>query len=225
MKGFDMSICKGPLKPVLLAALSLLLWPAWALAQQEGNNFRTLSPPQPTENPGKIEVTEFFSYACPHCNEFYPLLTAWLAKQKKDVVLRRVPVGYERPPWIALQHAYYALESDGDLPKLDAALFSAIHQQQRRLFDEQSLADWVGANGGDSAKFASAFSSFGVNSQVAQADKMSDDYGVAGVPTMAVDGKYVALGDTHEQILANVDALVAKVRAQHPTAGAASKPK
>src|ERR1700733_8518429 len=115
--------------------------------------------------------------------------------------------------------------TDGDLPKLDAALFSAIHQQQRRLFDEQSLADWVGANGGDSAKFASAFSSFGVNSQVAQADKMSDDYGVAGVPTMAVDGKYVALGDTHEQILANVDALVAKARAQHPTAGAASKPK
>jgi predicted DsbA family dithiol-disulfide isomerase len=53
---------------------------------------------------------------------------------------------------------------------------------------------------------------------------MSDDYGVAGVPTMAVDGKYVALGDTHEQILANVDALVAKVRAQHPT-GATSKPK
>ena len=221
-----MSICKGPLRLAWCAAASLLLlWPTFGLAQREGTNFRTLSPPQSTADPGKIEVTEFFSYACPHCNEFYPLLSAWLAKQKKDVVLRRVPVGYERPPWIALQRAYYALESDGDLAKLDAALFSAIHKQQRRLFDEQSLADWVGANGGDSAKFTTAFNSFGVNTQVAQADKMSEDYGVEGVPTMAVDGKYVALGDSHEEILANVDALITKVRAQHTAAGPASKPK
>src|ERR1700733_1693803 len=88
MKGVDMSICNGPVKSALFAALALLLWPAWALAQ-EGTTFRPVVPPRPTDSPGKIEVIEFFSYACPHCNDFYPLLQQWQAKQGKDGVLQR----------------------------------------------------------------------------------------------------------------------------------------
>jgi thiol:disulfide interchange protein DsbA len=186
----------------------------------EGKNFRLVVPAQPIDNPGKIEVIEFFSYACPHCNEFHPLLTAWLARQGKDVVLRRIPAGYSRPPWIVLQHAFYALQSTGDLNRLDGPLFSAIHEQHRRLYDQQSIADWVGANGGNSEAFMNAFNSFGVNNQIAEADRMSEVFGVEGVPSMAVDGKYLALGDTFEDILANTDMLIAqervRLRAAHP---------
>ena len=42
------------------------------------------------ESVGKIEVLEFFSYGCPHCNEFYPMISAWAAKQPKDVIDRKV---------------------------------------------------------------------------------------------------------------------------------------
>ena len=69
------------------------------------------------------------------------------------MVLRRIPAGYSRPPWIVLQHTFYALQSTGDLNRLDGALFSAIHEQHRRLYDQQSIADWVGANGGNSEGF------------------------------------------------------------------------
>jgi protein dithiol oxidoreductase (disulfide-forming) len=203
-----------------LAGLALAL-PGLAAEPKEGVNYRAVVPAQPSDSPGKIEVTEFFSYACPHCNEFYPLLTAWLGKQGKDVVLRRVPVGYGRPQWIAMQHAYYALLSTGDVKRLDGALFNALHEQHRRLYDLQSLTDWVGANGGNAEGFQAAFNSFGVNSQVARADAMSDAYAVEGVPTMAVDGKYKALGDTFADILSNTDMLIEKERAQlHPAAPA-----
>src|SRR5271156_5595546 len=90
-------------------ALAAVLGGAPALAQVEGTNYSVLSPAQPTQSPGKIEVVEFFSYACPHCAEFYPLVSTWLAMQPKDVAFRRVPVGFERPPWINLQRAYFAL--------------------------------------------------------------------------------------------------------------------
>jgi hypothetical protein len=43
---------------------------------------------------------------------------------------------------------------------------------------------------------------------------MAEVFVIEGVPTMTVDGKYVALGDTFEDILANTDMLVAKERAQ-----------
>src|SRR5881392_564246 len=51
----------------------------------EGTDYRKIEPPQPTDSPGKIEVIEFFSYMCPHCKEFYPLVSTWEAKLPKNV--------------------------------------------------------------------------------------------------------------------------------------------
>jgi len=213
------------LAPVLVAAL-LATAPARVLAQQEGTEYRTLTPPRPTATPGKIEVTEFFSYACPHCNEFSPQLHAWLATQQKDVVLRRVPVGFNRPPWINLARAFYALKSLGLLDQLDAPLFNAIHEEHQQLFDEDALANWVAKNGGSAEKFAAAYTSFGVNNETVQGDAMAEDYGVDAVPTLAVDGRYVALGNTFPEILKNTAALVARARAAHaPAARPAKKAK
>jgi thiol:disulfide interchange protein DsbA len=189
-------------------------------AQQEGTEFRRVIPRQPTESPGKIEVTEFFSYACPHCHEFYPLLTAWIAQQPKDVVLKRVPVGFGRPPWENLQRAFYALKVTGDYQRLDGLLFSAIHDKHEMLDEEPALAEWVAHNGGSADKFAAAYTSFSVNNQTVQADKMAEDYAVDAVPTMAVNGEYVALGESYAEILTNTTKLVARVRAER----AAAKP-
>jgi protein dithiol oxidoreductase (disulfide-forming) len=197
-----------------LCALAALLFAAPAARAQEGTTFRPVVPPRPTDSPGKIEVIEFFSYACPHCNDFYPLLQQWQAKQGKDVVLQRVPVGFDRPAWVNLQRAYYVLQVNGDLPRLDGALFQAIHEKHEQLFDEQSLATWVGHNGGSADKFASAYVSFNVNNLTVQADRLAESYGVDAVPTIAVDGRYVALGNTYVEILANTDQLIAKVRAE-----------
>ena len=208
----------------LLACLWVLS-AAPAFAQAEGTDYRVLAPAQPTQSPGRIEVLEFFSYACPHCAEFAPILGTWKATLGKDVVFRKVPVGFDRPPWINMQRAYYALLATGDLERLDARLFVAIHEQHLPLFQEQALFDWVGKNGGNAEKFAAAYTSFGINNQTVQADKMAEDFQITGVPTMAVDGRYVALGDSFTEILANTDKLIAKVRAEHAAAPGGPKKK
>ncbi len=204
-------------------ALAGVLQAPPARAQVEGTDYALLTPNQPTQSPGKIEVLEFFSYACPHCAEFYPLVTTWLAMQPKDVTFRRVPVGFERPPWINLQRAYFALLASGDFNHLDGQLFAAIHQEHQPLFEESALADWVGKNGGNAEKFAAAYTSFGINNQTVQADKMAEDYHITGVPTLVVDGKYTALGNTLSELLANTDKLIAKVRAERAAAAPARK--
>ena len=48
----------------LLAIVGIAAFAPQALAQSQ--LYSVLSPPQPHE-PGKIEVTEFFWYGCPHC--------------------------------------------------------------------------------------------------------------------------------------------------------------
>ena len=72
----------------VLIALSLLL-PMAAIAQpmapglpRPGIDFEMLQTPQPTYGnaKGKIEVVEVFSYACPHCAHFQPMVGAWKKK-------------------------------------------------------------------------------------------------------------------------------------------------
>jgi protein dithiol oxidoreductase (disulfide-forming) len=213
----------GSLPLTALAAIVALL-PLVAAAQLvEGTDYRTLAPPQPTSSPGKIEVLEFFSYACPHCAKFYPIVSAWAAKLPKDVVFKRVAVSYGRPPWMNLSRTYYALQATGDLKKLDGALFSGIHEEHQNLFDEQSIAEWVGKQGGDASRFAAAYVSFGVNNQTVQADQMAEDYAIDAVPTLVVNGRYVVMSpsqgtDQEEEsifrdLLVRTDRVIALARA------------
>lgn len=195
----------------------------------EGQDYRSLTPPRPTSSPGKIEVVEFFSYACPHCAKFNPLVRAWIAKQPKDVAFKRVAVSYGRPQWMNLARAYYALEASGGLNKLDAALFRAIHDERQNLFDEQSLADWVGKQGGDATAFANAYVSFGVNSETVRADQMAEDFAIDAIPTLAVNGRYVVISpaqaadeeQTFRELLTLADRVIAMARSNAPRAAAA----
>src|SRR5213595_1767867 len=62
-----------------------------AIDVQEGKHYVRLAQSQPVESGSKIEVIEFFSYACPHCAHFEPLLGPWLKKLPADVQFRRIP--------------------------------------------------------------------------------------------------------------------------------------
>jgi thiol:disulfide interchange protein DsbA len=201
----------------------------------EGRDYRLLTPPRPTSSPGKIEVLEFFSYGCPHCARFSPLVSTWAAALPKDVDFKRVPVSYGRLPWMNLSRAYYSLEATGDLKKLDGALFRAIHDEHQSLFDEQSIADWVGQQGGDAARFASAYASFGVNKGTVLADQMAEDYGIEGIPALVVNGRYAVVSpgqaaDPDEErifreLLVRTDKVIAMARAAaRQTASAAKAP-
>jgi protein dithiol oxidoreductase (disulfide-forming) len=207
--------------PLLALTLLVLALPLWAAGLVEGTDYRTLEPPQHTEANGKIEVLEFFSYGCPHCNEFSPLVNAWAAKLPKDVVFKRVATGMGRIAWTNLAKAYYALEATGDLARLDGQIFHAIHEEHQPLFDEKAISTWVGEHGVDAKKFQVAFDSFGVNTKLIQAEQMVENYKIEGVPSLAVGGKYVVMGNSFEQLLANTDALIAKVRAERGAGAAA----
>jgi len=209
------------LAALMLCAASGLLASSSASAQLvEGADYRRLSPPHPTSSPGKIEVLEFFSYGCPHCAKFYPLVSGWAAKLPKDVAFKRVAVSYGRPAWTNLARAYYALEATGQLARFDGPLFHAIHDEHLQLFDAQAISDWIGKLGGQADKFTNAYASFGINNQTVQADQLVEDYQVDAVPTLEINGRYVLLSpgeaadeeQTFRELLAHADQLIARVR-------------
>jgi thiol:disulfide interchange protein DsbA len=200
----------------ILAVLSCMLV-APAYAQVENQDYKKVTPPQPTAS-DKVEVIEFFSYGCPHCNAMQPLIEKWAADLPANVSFTRIPVSFGRREWGQLSRAYYALEATGDLKRLDDALFDGIHKEHRPLFDEDNLSAWAGEHGVDAGKFRAAFESPGVSAKTMRAEQIARQYVVNSIPTVIVDGKYIALGKTHEEMLKIARQLVDKSAAERQTA-------
>jgi thiol:disulfide interchange protein DsbA len=183
-----------------------------------GHDYVVLNTPQRQESNGKIEVVEFFSWGCPHCYEFHPMLSRWIATLPKQASFKRVPVGLGHPEWDALAKAFYALQVTGDVDRLDSQIFDDIHKNHVWLHDEQSITAWVGKHGVDVVKFTAAFRSFGVNTTVGQAEQRAVDYRIPGVPTLAIAGKYTVEGN-QAKMLSTADQLIVMERAASNKSG------
>lgn len=182
----------------------------------EGQDYTLINPAQPTSNPGKIVVTEFFSYQCPHCFAFLPSVTAWAAKLPKDVVFERVPVSLGHQVWQPIAQAFYALQALGKGDQFDKAIFNGIHMQNARLVDEQSIADFLSKLGVKPDDFKAAYHSFSVESNTKRAEQMMKTHKVQGTPTLVVNGKYVVLSEgtkNFDDLLARTDKVIAMARA------------
>jgi thiol:disulfide interchange protein DsbA len=192
----------------LLAAAALA--PA-AVAQQQAP-FLHISPPIATEAPGRIEVVEFFWYECPHCYELEPLLDRWIPKLAKDVQFRRVPATFNAR-WLISARVFYALESMGLESKLHRPIMDAIHKDRMRITDDRQLAEWLGKQGVDVAKFQAAMKSFAVESKLKRADQLVRDAKIDGVPALMVNGRYlVPAGGNLQRLLDTADALIEQSR-------------
>lgn len=79
---------------------------AQAAVPDEGIDYRVLREPVPTSSPGKIEVLEFFWYACPHCYQLEPHLGRWKPSLGRMLPLNgfmsrfaEIPIKRSSTPW------------------------------------------------------------------------------------------------------------------------------
>ncbi|QKV51576.1 thiol:disulfide interchange protein DsbA/DsbL [Comamonas antarctica] len=167
---------------------------AQATAPKEGKDYAKLSKPvATTAGPGKVEVLEFFWYSCPHCNAFEPAFAAWKSAAPADVVVQRVPVGFNAS-FIPQQKLYYALLAMNKLDELHTKVFRAIHVERNRLAKDEDIFAWIGQQGVDVNKFKESYNSFTVSNQVRKATQLQQDYNVEGVPSIGVAGRYYTDG-------------------------------
>ena len=205
----------------LLLPLALIAQPVIAAEPQEGRDYSAVVPALPPPDPGKVVVTEFFSYACPHCFTFAPVLKSWEAQLPNDVVLDRVAVAVGHQPWVLPAQLFYALRSVNKHQELDSAVFDAIHVQRVNLSTARQVVDWVAARGVDRSAFEAALGAFSVKSFVARGDQLAQAARIPGVPTLVIDGRYRVEIDTSRDFgaqLAVVDALIAKAQAERGAA-------
>jgi protein dithiol oxidoreductase (disulfide-forming) len=192
-----------------------------------GVNYDVISPAQPTTvAPGKVEVLEVFWLACPHCFALEPYIEQWRKTKPAYIQFVRVPVMWG-PVHRAHARLFYTLEALGRDDLVDKA-FAYLHNLESQTGNEEVLFSnsqsqtfqqqqaWAEQNGVNADAFANAYNSFYVNTQLQQADEITNAYQVQGVPFIAVDGKFTTDvgkasggGDDPNKLISLIDFLAA----------------
>jgi thiol:disulfide interchange protein DsbA len=185
-----------------------------AYAADQHEEVTRLKNPQPTADPGQVEVIEFFWYGCPHCHKLEPMVEAWQKRLPKNVAFRREHVVWgSGNPVEAHARLFLTLRSLGLIAQHHQAVFEAMHQRKLKLQSEAEIMQWAASRGLDRARFEAAYKSFGTNVQLQRARSRTADYLIESVPSFAVNGKYVtSLGAAHgeQNLFALLDKLVAQ---------------
>ncbi|MBQ4854966.1 thiol:disulfide interchange protein DsbA/DsbL [Rhodanobacter sp. B2A1Ga4] len=172
----------------------------------EGKNYFLIDPAQPTSHPGKIEVTEVFSYGCPACNGFHSTVDQIARSLPPNAVMNYLAASF-RPDenWPMYQRAFYAAQALDLVGKTHDAMFDAVwksgelstynlkssglkpHEAWPTIED---AAKFYAKYGVDPKEFVGVANSFTVNTKMKRADDLMKAYGVDSTPTMIVNGKY-----------------------------------
>jgi len=165
-------------------------------------------------NTPKPEVMEFFSYFCPHCYQFEPIMAELKKQLPADVTFKRTPVaflGKEMGP--ELQRAYAVADLLKVEEKVTPVIFKRIQAEgnppQSRA-DVRAMFEQAGVDGKD---FDGAVDSFAVTGMVAQYDRNTGSMNIRAVPSTVVNGKYLVKTEgikSTEEYIALVNFLLQK---------------
>jgi thiol:disulfide interchange protein DsbA len=155
--------------------------------------YETISPAQPVQNPNKIEVIEFFWYGCPHCYHLEPSVAAWLKTKPANVEFIRQPAVFSEA-WGKHAKLFYTAEVLGVLDKVHDDIFDAVQNKKEKLSTEDEAAKFFVAHGVKEEDFHNAYKSFAVDTKTRQAEGVGPRYGITGVPSLIVNGKYRVTG-------------------------------
>ncbi len=213
-RDFSGSLARAAVAVPALAATGLAWGQKPALVPEEGRHFTLIPKAQPGSQSGKIEVIEFFSYACPACSNFEPVLEPWVRNLPKDVAFRRVPVHFLANAE-NFQRTYFALEVLGLVEAMQKKIFTAVHVEHANMAKPEDIAAVVARSGTDPQKFLAAFNSFSVAGAVGKAKATVNAYAIERIPTLAIHGRYLTSpgqAGGAMQGLAVADHLIARVR-------------
>ncbi|GLS90415.1 thiol:disulfide interchange protein [Psychromonas marina] len=171
----------------VFAALILLPLSLQAADFKEGTHYEVVKQ-NATSTP---QVLEFFSFYCPHCFKFEPLMAQLEAKLGDDVEIKKNHVnflGKEMGP--QLTQAYAAAELLKVEDKVASLIFDQIHTQRKAINGEAGVLAIFEKAGIPEVEAKGALASFPATGIASQMKRNTETFQIRGVPSLIVNGKY-----------------------------------
>ena len=168
----------------------------------------------PVTTGNEIEVMEFFYYGCEFCSRMEPHLDLWLKGLSPDIKFKRVPA-LRRTAWVPLTRVYFALEQLGEIERLHAEVYYAVHDDGLNLGNSSELMKWAKRFGVDGPKLAELLDSDSVIMKVQRARDDTVAYSIRATPSFVVDGRYMTsagMTGSVDSLFAVIDGLIERAR-------------
>ena len=175
-------------KILAFASVALLSLSVQAAKFTEGEYYKVLELPK-SSSP---VVTEFFSFYCPHCNSFEPIIQQLKKNLPDNAKLQKNHVSFMGGNMgKSMSKAYATSVVLGVEDKMTPVLFARVHDMQKPPRNDNELRQIFLDEGVSAEDFDGAFNSFAVNSMVNRFNKAFQDSGLTGVPAVIVNNKYL----------------------------------
>jgi thiol:disulfide interchange protein DsbA len=224
----------------VLGAVTLFLTSsalALPLKYNEGTDYFRINPVQRTTVPaGKVEVLEVFSYGCPACNQFQPVIEELKKALPANAQMAFLHASFKpEESWPVFQRAYFAAQSLGIADKAHQAIYDAIWKtgeigivdpNSGRLKRQQPTINDVAKcyerlTGVKQAAFLAAANSAAIDTKMRLADAQIEAMRVPGTPCIVVNGRYRVNLDSIRSVEQLVD-MVKFLVAQESRGGSAA---
>lgn len=176
------------------ALFTSLAFFAQAKGFQEGKHYEIVKA-APTQAP---EVREYFSFYCPHCFKFEPLMTELKEQLPADTKLIKNHVDFMRNASKKMQNIMSKALATAEVLNVEesqvAAIFKYIHVHRGVFTSLRDVRNVFVLNGVDGDAFDKTFASDAVQQRFEQMKKhqetLSKSGALSSVPTVVVNGKY-----------------------------------
>jgi protein dithiol oxidoreductase (disulfide-forming) len=206
-----------------------------------GVNYFLIEPARPTSvPPGKVEVTEVFSYGCPACNAFVAIMRQLKQSLPANAVVDFVPAAFQTSEdWPMFQQAYITAQALGVADKAHEAMFDAVWKTgELAIIDpntqalkspppsiEDAARFYARQTGVPAATFMNMAKSMPVDMKIKGDNDLMIQYRIDRTPTIIVNGKYRLHTESaggSDKLIELVNYLVAKETQASPSAPPAS---
>ncbi|MEP6939944.1 MAG: thiol:disulfide interchange protein DsbA/DsbL [Rudaea sp.] len=173
-------------------------------AWKVGTDYELIEPPVAQTAPGKIEVTEVFSYGCPVCNFSVAAINKIRKGLPPNAVMTFVPASFiPAEDWPMFQRAYLTSQALGIAEQSHDAMFDAVWKTKElaTMNDDgrtlkksmptiEDAAKFYAKFGVKAEDFVATANSFSINTKMKQADAYVKATQTDGTPMIIVAGKY-----------------------------------
>lgn len=134
------------------------------------------------------DVIEFFSYRCPHCQVFAPLLADWAAQ--KGMSVEYMPIVWNTDTELYARF-FYLTRHHADAQALHQQLFEQVMQLDSEAPVEQQktvLIQWAQEQGMKPDDISEGLSSPALQVAIERSSALARHYQIASTPTLVVKG-------------------------------------
>lgn len=177
-------------------------------AETQGEKYVILKDKKSTHERGKVKITIFFDFFCPHCHQFDSVVMPLLEREygkKLQVTYMGYPIVYQDS--VIPIEAFELAKDEGKGEAMKNAIFDAIYYKRKdgaNIDVLTSLAQSIGLN---AEKFKKRLESGEKKKIVENGKELAKSYGAKSTPTVIIDGNTIIKDNT----LATVSSLVSKI--------------